>query len=661
MKAIKDIILLVNYSNKQSHSQSISLLNQEFELDKLSFSIQNDKGIRTIEFTPNTSDKLYSIEVKFILEDAFVTDDLYYLFNMLQTNDVAEVKKFNENNGVLVKDVTVMKNKESLQHFNIGLVTAWRFLSFINFAKDSLSIFYSMEDKALKVGETYVLEKFVLDEDDNTYKFLEDYANTVAKLNNVKLDKQIPVGWCSWSCYFGEVSEAKILNVTKQLDHFISERKPNLVQIDDRYQKNGPFCGKWIIDEKKFPNGLKSVANKVNEKNMNFGLWLAPLIVSEDSEFYEELKPLLNTDCNLKLGEVPVHPFNLDKPEVYELLKNIFTQMVNENGSVYFKLDFLMVALKNFTKEGEYTHFESDYSIALYRKALLTIRNTIGQDKFLLACGAPILEGAGIFDGMRVTCDIIWGKNKNHPSYWNIMKTCGRSILLRYFYHRRVFINDPDGLVIRDYHNGDGFNCTYSEARLWATMVALSGGSVLINEELENLSPKRRYLFEQLLPPLGIEAKPLDYFETPLPTSACIEIDENTKLLALFNWDDKYIDIDFNLEKVGFAKALVIRCWEKEIIGVVDNIVEKDFIEHNAALYLVRTLPSEPTFIYSDINIFLGLNVFNSTFADGKLELSNIANINIPCSCYAFYPKGYDFEGEIISTLAEGVIGKIIL
>lgn len=64
----------------------------------------------------------------------------------------------------------------------------------------------------------------------------------------------------------------------------------------------------------------------------------------------------------------------------------------------------------------------------------------------------------------------------------------------------------PDGLVVRDYENGDGFDCTYSEALFWTVTVALSGGSVLYNEELENLSPARRDLILGQLPPLGIPA-----------------------------------------------------------------------------------------------------------------------------------------------------------
>lgn len=48
----------------------------------------------------------------------------------------------------------------------------------------------------------------------------------------------------------------------------------DIFQIDDGYQS---ATGDWLsIDNKKFPNGMKSVADKIHSKGMLAGLWLAP-------------------------------------------------------------------------------------------------------------------------------------------------------------------------------------------------------------------------------------------------------------------------------------------------------------------------------------------------------------------------------------------------
>lgn len=48
----------------------------------------------------------------------------------------------------------------------------------------------------------------------------------------------------------------------------------DIFQIDDGYQS---ATGDWLtIDNKKFPNGMKSVADKIHSTGMLAGLWLAP-------------------------------------------------------------------------------------------------------------------------------------------------------------------------------------------------------------------------------------------------------------------------------------------------------------------------------------------------------------------------------------------------
>ena len=80
-------------------------------------------------------------------------------------------------------------------------------------------------------------------------------------------------------------------------------------------------------------------------------------------------------------------------------------------------------------------------------------------------------------------------------------------------------------VVLRDVDTGDGFNCTYSEAELWSIAIAMSGGEVLSNDELEKLSPGRRKLYTRLLPPIGIAGRPVDFFEQPTISATVLDFD----------------------------------------------------------------------------------------------------------------------------------------
>ncbi|MCV5837602.1 alpha-galactosidase, partial [Escherichia coli] len=46
--------------------------------------------------------------------------------------------------------------------------------------------------------------------------------------------------------------------------------------------------GDWFLDERKYPNGLEPVIEHVNQKGMEFGLWVEPEMVSEDSNLYRK-------------------------------------------------------------------------------------------------------------------------------------------------------------------------------------------------------------------------------------------------------------------------------------------------------------------------------------------------------------------------------------
>lgn len=46
--------------------------------------------------------------------------------------------------------------------------------------------------------------------------------------------------------------------------------------------------GDWYLDEQKYPNGLEPVIEHVNQHGMEFGLWVEPEMVSQDSNLYRQ-------------------------------------------------------------------------------------------------------------------------------------------------------------------------------------------------------------------------------------------------------------------------------------------------------------------------------------------------------------------------------------
>ena len=611
-----------------------------------------DHNVHTVTLTAHEAGICpEALEVSFPIPETLLSpvEFLYFYDDAAHTNDVSGVFPYAENPAREIAQLALFKNLASGQTLLCGLCTMHRFWSAIFLRDGTVTFRFELEGRELAVGEAYTMERFTVAEgtENGENALLEAYADAVASLNNCIPTGDLPVGWCSWSCFYGDVNEDRIRTAADMQVMYASEGRPNLVQIDDGWQRCGSFCGEWVTDEGKFPEGMAATSAYVRELGLTFGLWLAPLLLDDQSEYYESLKHLAMPEVTL--GE-HYHPFNLGDPAYHDHLRKTFRRMVDEFGATYFKLDFLAAAVRYFNGRGRFVRFPDGYCIEVQRKALSVIRETVGDHVFLLACGAQTLLGAGIFNGARMSCDIIWGKNKNHPTYWQIMQNCLHTVGWRYFYHRKVYVNDPDGLVLRDWDRGDGFNCTWSEAQLWTVAIAMSGGSVLSNDELEKLSDARRALYTESLPPLDIPCRPVDYFERPTPTAYILEVDENTKFLALYHFGDTMTDLDFDLGKVGMKGALLADCLTRKFLGFKDTIHVENVNPHSAAMFLLKKPADKPAFVGSDANIYMGIGLFSSVYEDSRLTVTRPADTHENAVAYALWPAGYTPEGEVVWT-----------
>ena len=585
MQTITKTTLTVRYADDSE--ASFDLASGYVDCGGFSLLLKEEDGVFAPELevsAEKTAGVSYLI-IRYTLSDSFADAHLLYYADAHTTNDRADVQSFEDCEAASCNCLLVAKNTETGACVGLGRVTGFRFFSYLGIDRHSVYIQYQMEDKPLYAGREYRLEKYILVEEETTL-FLDRYAETVSRLCRACPAEEIPLGFCSWSRYYNDVDEAKINNATDRVREYCGDRG-NLVQIDDGWQKVGSFPGIWEEDREKFPSGIAAAADRVHRNGQKFGLWLAPLLVSGKSAYLGEMRSLVRTDTCTLPG---VHPLNYDDPETYEHLYKTFRKMREVYHADYFKLDFLMAGFRYFTESAHpEVRYESDYVIALFRRALRCIRDAVGDDVMLLSCGAPIIECAGLVNLQRASCDIIWGKSDpSFPLFWEIMKGASATIIRRYFYNNTVFLNDPDGIVVRDIDIGDGFDCSYSEAKFWVASAFVSGGSWLHNEELETLSAGRRQLYLNCIPYLGATGKPLDFFEKPITT--VVSKDEKNTYLTFFNPGETYVDLRFPLSRLGLGTCRITRMLDKTDCGTADTIEEKSINPHSAEIYILQKL-----------------------------------------------------------------------
>lgn len=555
------------------------------------------------------------------------------------TNCAACISKYSEMHGLISAGPLLVSGEYIL---GAALVSADRFYSYFKVMPNELIIRHSMEDKRVYKNQEYILERFILGVPASAEEFLQSYNEIVSSYYGVTPEflqngfDPVPTGYCSWSCYYTLVDEEKLFRAERELMREYGQYAPSLVQIDDGWQIKHNFSGYWTVDEAKFPGGLKHLSERCVQDGMRFGLWLAPLLAAECTGFFEEhpdWRKTTRSGANSYLcGEEKVYTLNLDDEDVLKYISQVFARARNEYGASYFKLDFMVFAIHSLFDREDVVIYESDYSIAVYRRALRTIREAVGPESFLLACGAPLLAGAGIFNGIRITPDITWGKNKAHPSQWDLIRMCSVSCIMRWFYHNHIFINDPDGLVVRDFDYDDNYDVTYNEARFWATAVALSGGSSLINEQIEKLGPARRALYAEILSPLGRAAQPAEFFEYPWPTRAYIPFEDGSRLWGVYNYSDKLEDMRLEFD----AERLVYDCWEHKALGCLKSMEMKDMMPHSAEVIYACNLPGEARAVFSDCNIFAGKGLFESSLKGEFLEI-NVKEELMNCPRHGIY------------------------
>jgi alpha-galactosidase len=162
------------------------------------------------------------------------------------------------------------------------------------------------------------------------------------------------------------------------------------------------------------------------------------------------------------------------------VLDHVTTTMASltAQGFDYHKVDFLYAGA--IAGRGR-TRAES------LRTGLEAVRAGVGDEAFLLGCGAPFGPAVGVVDAMRVSPDVAphWAPRSEHV--WPGMDeaaSCARNAvltsLLRAPLHRRLWINDDDCLLLR---RADTELAPWQRELLAAT-VSGGGGFTLVSDDL---------------------------------------------------------------------------------------------------------------------------------------------------------------------------------
>jgi alpha-galactosidase len=463
-------------------------------------------------------------------------------------------------------------------------------------ASGTLSAVCYADGIAVPPGQGLLSEKLLVDVSGPPVDSLARYGDVLGRQMGALGWQNVPSGWCSWYYYFGGVSEQAVLENVEFLAAQRDELPLAYFQVDDGYQAD---IGDWTTTNDKFPHGLAWLAEQIHSKGFKAGLWLAPFLAASTSALYREHPEWIVHDGDgrpvlaIRHWDRDCYALDCTHPGAQAWLTRLARTFVGEYRFDYLKLDFIYAG----AVEGVRYHRRATRAQA-YRRGLEAIRQE-ASDAFILGCGAPLGPSVGLVHAQRIGPDV--------AAYWRLpgrlateqlpivsLPACENAIrnsLARFWTHGRLWLNDPDCLLVRDSETA----LSLDEVRSLATAVALSGGMVFLSDAMAKLPAERRHIASLLLPPYGQAAVPLDLLERSLPRFLRLAIERPFQrwwLLGVFQWEDEPSDVMAPLP----AEAVhVFDLWENRYFGVhQDEIRFSAMPPHSAKLLSLRPVSDYP-------------------------------------------------------------------
>lgn len=377
-------------------------------------------------------------------------------------------------------DFFYARGKQEMLIYSYNFSTAYLIIELI---KDRKSIHLISDVKNIKLdkGQQATIFDYSMfyNLQEGMVQYLEDFpGKPVEKL----------FGYTSWYNYYQNINEEIILRDLDALDS-----RFNLFQIDDGYET---FVGDWLdVDEKKFPNGLKPIVDKIHAKGFKAGLWLAPFVAETKSKLFKEHPEYFKRDKNGKLVKVGgnwsgFYALDIDNVDAMNYMRRCL-QYYAALGFDFFKLDFLYASAV--------VEYEGRSRAQVQARAYFLLREAL-EDKLILGCGAHIMNSFGNFDYLRIGPDV--SLIFDDAAYMRLLhreristKVTLQNTIYRSFMNGHMFGNDPDVFLLRD----DNIQLSKEQRRSLITINALFGSLLMTSDNIATYDEEKKELLGKAL------------------------------------------------------------------------------------------------------------------------------------------------------------------
>jgi len=419
--------------------------------------------------------------------------------------------------------VWVMANEDTGHAFLVGYETARRWAGRIrtrrthNGTLAEWAIGFDGGDLLLDLDETVELEDVLLLAGADPLDLLEAYGERVRDRHTPGILSQPPVSWCSWYPYRLGVSTARVRANARVGAERLRSLGLSIIEVDLGWEDR--YLPSVFEENEQFPDGLRGLADELEELGFVMGVWAAPTSVSEHDALAVEHPEWLVHNADGTLHDSgqwfwephgSVHILDLTHPGAQKWLHDRIRSLA-DRGARYLKADFVGNLRSGAAKRRHDRRIVAGGGLETGHLAIRIMREAmreVAPGSLFLDCGGPELPGPSEA-GLLYTCD-----DTGNTGYvgWHHLQRVFLATATHLFKNRRWGIIQPSCLCV-------GLPGTLAEARVRATAAFMAGGQIDISDDLMTLPEDRWQVLTATLPPLGISARPIDLFRPIRRTS----------------------------------------------------------------------------------------------------------------------------------------------
>jgi hypothetical protein len=397
-------------------------------------------------------------------------------------------------------------------------------------------------------GERFDTHWVVLRAYDGDRAALERFTDLFAAEYRIPRPGPAPTIYCSWYFYGLTMTE-------EDLRENLAALRKRPVPMDAILIDNGwmDSFGTWNANAR-WPSGMARAAELIRRAGYQAGLWTCPFVVMSESpilQIYPDLPVRTRAGAPYGFGYVGAKTYAVDPSAPHA--RAYFTEMFRRFkgwGYTYHKMDFIRALAGH---PDMVFHDPAVNRARASRLGLGIIRQALGPECYMLACGGLFEGSAGLTDGLRSGRDVrgLWTYQAGGQTI--SMVTAIKENVFRN-HHNRLWHTDADAMMLRlrrDFFREHGCGqlsqgtLTDEEAFTVALNQYLGGGLVCVSERFAELPESRRALMRHVIPAHGDPAEPLDYGAPGCPTLFLTRVRPRCSglepwwTLAAANWGDR--------------------------------------------------------------------------------------------------------------------------